>query len=385
MNNFTYHNPTRIVFGKGSIAELRSLVPPGRLLLTYGGGSIFKNGVHRQVREVLEGRKDLADVIEFGGIPPNPVYEKLMDAVRIVRERKVDFLLAVGGGSVLDGTKFIAAAARHAGPDPWEFLAKGAAVTGAIPLGTVLTLPATGSESNGFAVISRDSTREKLAFGTEHCYPRFAVLDPETTLSLPRKQVRNGIVDAFAHVMEQYATYPVDAALQDRQAEAILKTLIEQGPANLERPQDYDARANLVWSATQALNGLIGCCVPQDWATHMIGHELTAFFGVDHAESLAIVLPTLLRHQKRRKGDKLRQYAQRVWGLGGNGDLADAGIARTREFFESLGMPTRLQAYGISAEEAARKIGERLRSRNSRFGEEESLGADDAETILRGC
>ncbi len=385
MNNFTYYNPTRIVFGKGSIAELRNLIPPGRVLFTYGGGSIFQNGVHRQVAEALSARKDV-QVIEFGGIKPNPPYEHLMGAVRIVREQKVDFLLAVGGGSVLDGTKFIGAAARYEGGDPWEILAKGAEVKSAVPLGAVLTLPATGSESNGFAVISRESTQEKLAFGSEHCYPRFAILDPEVTLSLPKKQVRNGIVDAFAHVMEQYATYPVGAVLQDRQAEAILLALVDVGPRNLARLEDYDLRANLVWCCTQALNGLIGCGVPQDWATHMIGHELTAFYGVDHAESLAIVLPSLLYYQRERKAAKLRQYAQRVWSLcGSDAYLVDAGIVRTREFFESLGMPTRLSAYGISPADAAAKVGARFRERAYRFGEDQCLGPEDAEKILMAC
>jgi NADP-dependent alcohol dehydrogenase len=411
MDNFSYINPTRIVFGKGSIGELRNLVPTGRVLLTYGGGSIFRNGVYAQAKAALAGR----DVLEFGGIPPNPVYEHLMEAVKIVKERKVDFLLAVGGGSVLDGTKFIAAAVHHDGADPWDILVKSEPVRGAVPLGSVLTLAATGSESNGFAVISRTSTKEKLAFGSERCYPRFAILDPTVTYSLPRKQVRNGIVDAFIHVMEQYATQPVRASLQDRQAEAILRTLIEEGPATLERPEDYDARANLVWCATQALNGLIGCGVPQDWATHMIGHEVTALYGLDHAETLAIVLPSLLGYQKERKAAKLRQYASRVWGIDGGGGgwgcggekggggkegdggegsggaagggdgTIDAAIAKTREFFESLDMPTRLRAYGIAAAEAASRVAERFRSRGTRIGEGESLGAEDVERILQAC
>ncbi|MGQ9588749.1 MAG: iron-containing alcohol dehydrogenase [Planctomycetota bacterium] len=384
MQNFTYTNPTRIVFGRGSIAELRNLVPPGKVLLTYGGGSIFANGVHRQVREALSARTDV-EVVEFGGIRPNPAYEHLMDAVRVARGGKIDFLLAVGGGSVVDGTKFIGAAARYEGGDPWEILSRHAEVSSAVPLGAVLTLPATGSESNGFAVISRDSTREKLPFRSEHCYPRFAILDPEATFSLPKKQIRNGIVDAFAHVMEQYCTYPAAGALQDRQAEAILATLVEIGPKTLERPQDYDLRANFVWCATQALNGLIGCGVPQDWATHMIGHELTAFYGVDHGESLAIVLPSLLWHQRARKAEKLRQYGERVWGIRGDDDPAERAIAKTREFFESLGVPTRLSAYGISPAEAAAKVGGRFRARGSRIGEDECLGPEDVEKILAAC
>ena len=383
MNNFTYHNPTRIVFGKGSIAGLGKLVPPGKVLMTYGGGSIKKNGVYQDVKNALAGR----EVLEFGGIPPNPVYEGLLEAVGIVKSEKVDFLLAVGGGSVLDGTKFIACAARFEGPDPWNILARSAPVKSAVPLGAVLTLPATGSESNGYSVISRKSTQEKKAFGTEHAYPRFAILDPLVTMTLPEKQVRNGIVDAFAHVMEQYATTPAAAALQDRQSEAILKTLIEEGPKTLQSPKDYDARANLMWSATQALNGLVGCGVPQDWGTHMIGHELTALYGLDHAETLAIVMPRLLRHQKTLKAAKLLQFARRVWGLDGGdaGVASEAGIVRMEEFFNSVGMPTRLSAYGIAPAEAAAKVGERFRQRKARFGQDESLNGDDAAKILERC
>lgn len=380
MNNFVYYNPTRIVFGKGTIAELGKLVPTNaRVLMTYGGGSIKRNGVYDQVKAALAGRT----LVEFGGIQPNPLYETLMEAVAVAKQERIDFLLPVGGGSVLDGTKFIAAAARFQGGDPWQILT-GASVTAALPIGAVLTLPATGSESNGFAVISRKSTQEKLAFGSEATYPQFAVLDPQTTFSLPAKQVRNGIVDAFAHVMEQYATYPVNAALQDRQAEAILLTLIEEGPRTLASMNDYDARANFMWAATQALNGLIGMGVPQDWSTHMIGHEVTAFYGLDHAETLAIVMPQVLRHQRERKAAKLRQFAQRVWNIGG-GDLVEAGVSRMEQFFHSIGMPTRLSDYGISAADAAKKISERFAARNVRHGEHGDLDAQAVKEILLKC
>lgn len=384
MNNFVFHNPTRIVFGKGTIAQLGELIPPDQtVLMTYGGGSIKANGVHDQVAKALAGRR----VLEFGGIEPNPVYETLMKAVQMVRSERVGFLLAVGGGSVLDGTKFIAAAARFEGADPWDLVCGKAATRTAMPLGSVLTLPATGSESNGYAVISRRSSQEKLAFGGEQTYPRFAILDPLTTLSLPIRQVRNGIVDAYAHVMEQYATYPVNAPLQDRQAESILLTLIEEGPRTLKEPGDYDTRANLVWCATQALNGVISVGVPQDWATHMIGHELTAFYGVDHAESLAIVMPSLLRHQQARKAAKLLQYARRVWGVTETDENAaiERGIARTVEFFESLGMPTKLSAYGVSPADAARKVSERLAGRNAKLGEHGDIGPAQVAEILQAC
>jgi NADP-dependent alcohol dehydrogenase len=291
MQNFFYKNPTELLFGRGMIAELASRVPSNvPALMTYGGGSIKKNGVYDQVKAALAGR----NLVEFGGIGANPRYETCMEAVQVVRDRNIGFILAVGGGSVLDGSKFIAAAARHTGDDPWEILRSGgAAIQSALPVGAVLTLPATGSESNGNSVISREATREKLAFFSEKSFPVFSVLDPETTFSLPAKQVRNGIVDAFVHVCEQYMTFPAAAPLQDRFSESVLQTLIEVGPKTLAQPSDYDARASFMWSATMALNTLLGCGVPQDWATHMIGHEITAFYGLDHAETLAIVMPAL--------------------------------------------------------------------------------------------
>ena len=381
MDNFIYHNPTRIVFGKGSIGQLADLVPAGtKVLLTYGGGSIKRNGVYDQVAKALSGRT----VLEFSGIQPNPLYETLMEAVKMVKREGIGLLLAVGGGSVLDGTKFIAAAARHEGGDPWEILSKNAPVTSAVPVATVLTLPATGSESNGFAVISRKSTQEKLAFGTEHCYPRFAILDPATTFSLPEKQVRNGIVDAFIHVMEQYCTYPQNATLQDRQAEAVLLTLIERGPRALKDSTDYNARADCMWAATQALNGLIGVGVVQDWATHGIGHELTAFYGLDHAETLSIVLPSLLRHRKERKAAKLAQFARRVWGIADANESAaiEKGVTAMEQFFHSLGMPTRLADYGISPADAAQRVSERFAQRSTKLGENGEIGPADAGKIL---
>ncbi|MDQ7990705.1 MAG: iron-containing alcohol dehydrogenase [Candidatus Dactylopiibacterium sp.] len=359
MQNFSYYNPTRILFGEGQIASIASHIPAhARVLVTYGGGSIRKNGVYDQVAAALAG----LTWFEFGGIEPNPRYETLMRAVALARLERIDFVLAVGGGSVADGSKFIAAAARFEG-EPWDILARHAPVHAALPLGVVLTLPATGSESNGFAVISREATGDKLSFGSEHCYPVFAVLDPRTTFSLPPRQVANGVVDAFVHTMEQYMTYPADAPLQDRFAEGILHTLIELGPQALARPDDYAVRASLMWSATLALNGLIGCGVPQDWATHMIGHEITAEFGLDHAQTLAVVLPGVLRARRADKRAKLLQYAARVWNRADGDEDAriEAAIVATERFFESLGVPTRLAAYGVAEAAAApAKISARL-------------------------
>jgi NADP-dependent alcohol dehydrogenase len=380
MNNFEFFNPVRIIFGKGQIARLREEVPAGaRVLVTYGGGSIRRNGVYEQVMAALEGR----GVREFGGIEPNPKYETLMKAVALVRSEGIDFLLAVGGGSVVDGTKFIAAAAPFEG-EPWDILAANAPVNSALPLGAVLTLPATGSEMNTFAVISRKGTGEKLAFGTPKVYPRFSIVDPETTFSLPPRQVGNGIVDSFAHVLEQYLTYPAGAPLQDRYAESILLTLIEEGPKTLANPTDYDSRANLCFCATMALNGLIAVGVPQDWSTHMIGHELTALHGLDHAQTLAIVFPGTMAARRDGKRAKLLQYAERVWGIreGGEDERIDAAIARTRAFFESVGVKTRLQDYGLPRDAAAR-VAERFAARGwTGIGERQDVGPKLVQEIL---
>ena len=379
MENFTYCSPTNVVFGKGTIAELPKLVPPKvAILMTYGGGSIRKNGVYDRVMKALKGRK----VLEFGGIEPNPEFETLMKAVRLGRAKKVGFLLSVGGGSVLDGTKFIAAAIPFKG-EPWDIVAKEAEVRKAVPLGCVLTLPATGSETNPFAVISRRGIDDKRPFASPLVYPKFSILDPETTFTLPTRQTSNGIVDAWVHVMEQYMTYPADATLQDRQAEAIWLALKEVGPRVLAEPGNYDARANMMWCATQALNGLIAVGVPQDWATHMIGHQVTASYGLDHAQTLAVVAPALLRHQRARKQAKLLQYAERVWGLkeGAPEDRMEGAIRRTEDFFRSVGVKTRLKDYGIGPEAPAR-IADKFERRGEKIGEHNDLGPKEIREIL---
>ncbi len=380
MQNFTFHNPTRIVFGEHQISQLTKLVPAdARILFTYGGGSIKKNGVYDQVVEALKDRP----LFEFGGIEPNPRYETLMRAAATVKENHLDFLLAVGGGSVIDGTKFIAAAVEFDG-EPWDILAKHAPVTSALPLGCVLTLPATGTESNGNSVITRASTQEKLSFGSPLVYPQFAVLDPTTTYSLPPRQMANGVVDAFVHIMEQYLTFPVDAKVQDRFAEGLLLTLIEEGPRSLEEPTNYTVRANVMWAATMALNGLIGVGVPQDWATHMIGHEITALHGLDHAQTLAIVLPAVMQHQRQQKREKLLQYGRRVWNLQHTNEdqLIDAAIAATRQFFEQMGTPTRLRDYQIEAASIDKLVAQ-LQSHNLlKLGEHGDITLDASRRIL---
>ncbi len=380
MYNFEYKNPVKIIFGKGEIKKVGANIPEGaKILLTYGGGSIFKNGVYDQVIDSLKG----FNVIEFGGIEPNPHYETLMKAVEIVKNEKITFLLSVGGGSVIDGTKFIAAAACFAKGDPWDILLKRAPVVDAIPHGTVLTLPATGSEMNSGAVITRVETTEKLSFMNPLVMPVFSVLDPEVIYSLPEKQIANGIVDSFVHVVEQYLTFPVNSPIQDRFAESILKTLVEEGPKVLANKTDYDAAANFMWSATMALNGLIGAGVPQDWATHMIGHELTAYHGIDHARTLAIVLPGVMQINREQKREKLLQYGERVWNItsANDEDRIDQTIQKTVEFFESVGIPTRLPDYGVTTD-TIDKICQRFEKRRFKLGEKANIGPQEIRLIL---
>ncbi len=346
MNNFSFYNPTKILFGEGQIANIGKEIPEdARVMLAYGGGSIKSNGVYQQIIDAIGNRI----VCEFSGIEANPEFETLCRAADEVNEHKVDFILAAGGGSVVDGVKFIAAAANFAG-DRWEILTKGGkGIESAIAFGSVLTLPATGSEMNSGSVVTRAEYKAKLPFGSPLVFPQFSVLDPTTTYTLPIRQVINGVIDPFTHVMEQYLTYPVGAHLQDRLAEAILQTLIDIGPEALAQPENYEIRANIMWCATMALNGLIGVGVPQDWSTHMIGHELTALYGLDHAQTLAVVLPANLRVRKADKLAKLSQFAERVWGIteGSDDEKAEAAIAKTEEFFRNLGAGTRIEDYDL--------------------------------------
>jgi NADP-dependent alcohol dehydrogenase len=350
MQNFDFHNPTHIAFGQGRIADLAKLVPASaKVLILVGGASAEKTGTLAEVRQALGARQHST----FSGIEPNPSFETSMQAVQQVRAEGFDFLLAVGGGSVIDAAKFIAAAVRFEG-DAWDILLKGGRnVTQALPFGTVLTLPATGSEMNNGSVITRREIGAKLPFRSKHLFPLFSVLDPTKTYTLPLAQLSNGVVDAFVHTVEQYLTYPVNAQVQDRFAESLLQTLIEVGPRLLAAPEPvYDDRANLMWAATMALNGLIGAGVPQDWATHMIGHELTALHHIDHARTLAIVLPALLNECRDAKRAKLLQYGARVWGItaGSEDERISAAIDKTRDFFERMGIATRLSAYGLGAD-----------------------------------
>jgi NADP-dependent alcohol dehydrogenase len=377
--NFQYANPTRICFGEGQIASLPTLIPPGsRLLVLYGGGSIKQNGVYEQLTQALEG----VTWQEFSGIGANPRYELLMEAVALVKRERIDFLLAVGGGSVVDGTKFVAAAACYEGSDPWDICGTQASVHQALPMGCVLTLPATGSENNPTSVVSRGDV--KISFRSPLVQPQFAVLDPVTTYSLPARQTGNGVVDAFIHITEQYLTFPVGGDVQDRLAEGLLQVLVENGPRALAEPANYQVRANLMWAASLALNGLIGCGVPQDWASHAIGHQLTALYGLDHGQSLAVVLPSLLRERASQKQDKLAQFAERVW-HSTREDKAlriEEAIIRTEQFFQKMGLGTRLADYGLSESCIPAVCSNLKRVGRTALGEQQDIDPDRVARIL---
>ncbi|SEA33515.1 iron-containing alcohol dehydrogenase [Bizionia paragorgiae] len=383
MNNFEYKNPTKIIFGKDSIEKLTNEIPKGaKVLLLYGGGSIKKNGIYDQVKKALSS----IDTIEFGGIPANPEYDVLMKALKVIKDEKITYLLAVGGGSVIDGTKFLSAAALYDGDTPWDILKNNIRSTKGMPFGTVLTLPATGSEMNSGAVITRQETKEKLAMGGPGLFPVFSILDPQVITSIPQRQIANGLADAFTHVLEQYMTYPVGGLLQDRFAESILQTLIEVAPAVLKDPTDYQAASNFMWSCTMALNGLIQQGMPGDWAVHMMGHELTALFGIDHARTLAIITPSHYTYNFESKKEKLAQYAERVWGVteGNLDDKAYAAIEKTEAFFKDLGIDTKLSDYTKDFEGTAEEIAKRFTNRGWKgLGERQALTPQDAEKIVK--
>ena len=382
MNNFKYRNPTKILFGKGQIENLSTEIPAdSKVLMLYGGGSIMKNGVYDQVKKALSGY----EVVEFGGIPANPEYSVLLEALKVIKEENITYLLAVGGGSVIDGTKFLSAAALYEGETPWDLLTNKKPVIDAMPFATVLTLPATGSEMNSGSVITRAETQEKLAFGGPGMFPQFSVLDPEVIKSIPERQIANGITDAFTHVMEQYMTYPIGAKLQDRFAESIMQTLVETAPAIMKDPSDYEAASNFMWSCTMALNGLIQQGVPGDWAIHSMGHELTALYGIDHARTLAILAGNHYRYNFESKKEKLAQYAERVWNIteGTLEEKAHAGIDKTEEFFKSLGIELKLSAYTENYSETGSTVAERFTERGwEGLGEHKSLKPSDAQKII---
>ena len=381
MENFIFQNPVKILFGKGMAAKAAALIPAkAKILLVYGGGSVKKNGSYDQTVAAIGKRK----FVEFGGIEPNPEYATCMKAVKLARDKKLDFIIALGGGSVIDACKFIAAAAVYKGKDPWDILEKGLPVKDALPFGTVLTLPATGSEMNMNSVVSRREIGKKLAFASEKVYPQFSVLDPTFTYTLPRRQTRNGVIDAFVHVMEQYLTRPANAEIQDRFAESIAQTLVKEGPVALKKPEDYDCRADIMLAATMALNHLIAVGVPQDWSSHLIGHELTALYGLDHAETLAIALPKVMEYKKAQKLDKIVQLGKRVFGIEEKGKIkaANATIEAVKKFFVKMGAGVELKSYKLPAD-APEAVGKNIARTYKAIGENGDITPADVVKILK--
>jgi NADP-dependent alcohol dehydrogenase len=382
MNNFDFKNPTKIIFGKGEISKISNEIPANaKVLILYGGGSIKSNGIYDQVIQALKG----FDYLEFGGIPANPEYSVLMKAFEIIKKENITFLLAVGGGSVIDGTKFLSSAALFDGDNPWDILDKKIPTLKGMPFGTVLTLPATGSEMNSGAVITRADTKQKLVMGGSGLFPVFSILDPSVVASIPERQIANGLADSYTHVLEQYMTYPIEANLQDRFAESIMQTLIEVAPKIIKDPSDYKAASNFMWSCTMALNGLIQKGVPTDWAIHMMGHELTALYGIDHARTLAILAGPHYEYNFEKKKAKLAQYAERVWNVknGTIDEKAKAGIQKTIEFFHSIGIKTQLSEYTKEFEGTGKEVARRLAERGmTGLGEYGTLAPDDAQKIV---
>lgn len=384
MLDFNLYIPVNLFFGKNSHENIASQIPAGaKVLMTYGGGSIKKNGVYEKVKEALAG----FEVVEFGGIEANPQYSTLLKALEIIKDQNITFLLAVGGGSVIDGTKFLSSAALYQGDSPWEILEKGIRTEVGMPFGTVLTLPATGSEMNSGAVISRAEIGQKRAMGGPGLFPKFSICDPSVVASLPQRQIANGIVDAYTHVLEQYMTYPTSATLQDRISEGILSTLIEISEEVMEKPEDYDLAANFMWCCNMALNGIIQKGVPTDWSIHALGHEITALYGIDHARTLAIVMPSMYNYKIKEKQAKLAQYGRRVLSLtGSDEDVAMKAIIVTEGFFNSLGIKTKLSEYpeATDIDQFPTKAAEALeKHRPIILGEHKDIRKDDVIAILQ--
>lgn len=342
MDNFTFYNPTKIHFGRGAITKISEEIPANtKVLITYGGGSIKKNGIFDQINFALANNR----IYEFGGIEPNPEYSTLLKAVALIKTEKIEYIIAAGGGSVIDGTKFIAAASKlEPEQDAWLLIQNRIPVNEVMPFGAVLTLPATSSEMNHIGVISNYKTKEKFSFRDYKLFPKFAILDPETTYSLPQHQLANGIVDGFIHVAEQYLNDAPNAMVQDRFAESLMKIFIEEGPkAYKAKKPDYDTRANLMWATSWSLNTLLQMGIKIDFGTHKWGHELTALYGIDHARSLAVIFPTMLRLATPKRLLKMARFAEEVWGIkdGSPSDKAHKAIGKMIEFFQSFDISTR--------------------------------------------
>lgn len=387
MNSFRFYNPTKLIFSRDGVDQLGSLAAGyGKsVLLVYGGGSIKKTGLYDKVTEQLHGTG--AAVHELAGIEPNPRLSTVHKGIELCRRHGVTFILAVGGGSVIDAAKAIAVGVPYEG-DVWDFCMRRATIEKALPLGTILTLSATGSEMNGNAVITNWEENQKRSFGSIHAFPQFSILDPALTFTVPANQTANGIVDMMSHVFEQYFSKTTDTPLQERLCESILQTVIENGPIAVREPDNYDARANLMLCGTYALNGgMISVGVENDWASHAIEHEISAIYDIAHGAGLAIVFPNWMKYVYKERIERFVQYAERVWGIERAGrsdeETALAGIEATRAFFTSVGAPARLADVGVGADSLDRMAEEAVRF--GPIGSFKKLSQDDVRAILEMC
>lgn len=355
MNKFEFYNPTKIIFGENSINKLNELIRPfgKNIMLTYGGGSIKKNGIYNSVIDILESENK--NIFELSGITPNPKLDKVYEGIKLCKENNIDFILAVGGGSVIDCSKAIAVGSKI-DKDVWDaFYKNKEACEDAIPLGTILTISATGSEMNKGSVITNWETHEKLSYKTDYMFPKFSILDPTYTYSLPREQIVYGSVDILAHVFEQYFSYPDESNVSDDLAEGIMKTVIENLEIALENPTDYNARSNLMWASTMALNDVIRMGKEQDWNSHSIGHILSGLYDIPHGATLAVIFPNWMKHVYKNAPNKFRRYAINIWNINpadkSDEEIALEGINRTREYFSKIGAPVTLKEVNVPKED----------------------------------
>lgn len=384
---FTFHNPTRIIFGEGKASETGSITATysKNVLLVYGGNSIKRSGLYESVVNQLQQAN--IRYVELGGVEPNPRLTSVYEGIRLVREHKLDFILAVGGGSVIDAAKAIAAGVPYEG-DVWDFFTNKAHIQAAVPLGAVLTLAATGTEMNGSMVISHWEQKLKRGSGSPLVYPRFSILDPTLTYTVPANQTVYGSVDIMSHVFEQYFSLTPDTPLQERFCESILQTVIENVELALDNPEHAAARANLMWCGTMALNGgQISLGMQNDWASHGIEHEISAIYDIPHGAGLSIVFPNWMKYVYKERPDRFAQYATRVWGISPEGkttdELALAGIEATRQFFTRIGAEATLSEFNIDDSQLERMAEEAVRY--GPIGSFKRLNKEDVLAILQMC
>ncbi|MDF1508435.1 iron-containing alcohol dehydrogenase [Robertmurraya sp. DFI.2.37] len=384
MQNFTYWNPTKLIFGQGQLVQLKEEVPKyGRkVLLVYGGGSIKKSGLYTQVINLLQEIK--ADIFELSGVEPNPRISTVRKGVDVCKSEGIDFILAVGGGSVIDCTKAIAAGAKYNG-DPWELVTKKAVAHEALPFGTVLTLAATGSEMNSGSVITNWETKEKYGWGSAVTFPVFSILDPVHTYTVPKEQTIYGIVDMMSHVFEHYFHLQENTLLQDRMCESLLITVMETAPQLLADLENYDLRATILYNGTMALNGMLSMGYQGDWATHNIEHAVSAVYDIPHGGGLAILFPNWMKHNLKVKPERFKQLAVRVFGVDPEGKSAEEagleGIEKLRQFWNSIGAPSRLADYDIDDSKLELMADKAMI--NGEFGRFKKLNRDDVLAIYR--